>query len=85
MLALLFLVMLNIIYEFPLFSFKIISRYFLTLFFLPLITTAQQDSIDVFISNQMKQQGIMGLSVGIVKNGKVVKAKGYGPADKLLL
>lgn len=54
---------------------------FLTLFFIPLTTIAQQDSIDVFISNQMKQQGIIGLSIGIVKNGKVVKAKGYGQAS----
>jgi len=54
---------------------------FLTLFFLPLTTIAQQDSIDVFISNQMKQQGIIGLSIGIVKNGKVIKAKGYGQAN----
>jgi CubicO group peptidase (beta-lactamase class C family) len=42
---------------------------------------AQQDSIDVFIARQMKQQGIMGLSIGIVKNGKIVKAKGYGQAN----
>lgn len=60
----------------PLFFFL-----FLTLSFLPLTTIAQQDSIDVFISNQMKQQGIIGLSIGIVKNGKVTKAKGYGQAN----
>jgi len=54
---------------------------FLILFFLPLSTIAQQDSIDVFISSQMKQQGIIGLSIGIVKNGKVIKAKGYGQAN----
>lgn len=54
---------------------------FLTLFFLPLATIAQQDSIDVFITNQMKQQGIIGLSIGIIKNGKVIKAKGYGRAN----
>ncbi len=54
---------------------------FLTLFFLPSTTIAQQDSIDVFITNRMKEQGIVGLSVGIVKNGKVVKAKGYGLAN----
>src|SRR6185295_2755661 len=54
---------------------------FLTLFFLPLTTIAQQDSIDAFIFNQMKQQGIVGLSIGIVKNGKVIKGKGYGQAN----
>src|SRR5687767_1354556 len=54
---------------------------FRTLFFLPLPAIAQQDSIDIFISNQMKQQGIIGLSIGIIKNGKVIKAKGYGQAN----
>ena len=52
-----------------------------TLFLLPLTTIAQQDDIDVFITNQMKKQGIVGLSIGIVKNGKVIKAKGYGQAN----
>jgi len=54
---------------------------FLTLFFLPFVTIAQQDSIDVFITNQMKKQGIMGLSIGIIKNGKIIKTKGYGQAN----
>lgn len=54
---------------------------FLALFFLPFTTIAQQDTIDVFISNLMKQQGIIGLSIGIIKNGKVIKAKGYGLAN----
>jgi CubicO group peptidase (beta-lactamase class C family) len=54
---------------------------FLTSFVLPLTTSAQQDAIDVFITNQMKQQGIVGLSIGVVKNGKVIKARGYGQAN----
>ncbi|HEY4196736.1 MAG TPA: serine hydrolase domain-containing protein [Mucilaginibacter sp.] len=54
---------------------------FLTLFFLSFAASAQQDSIDVFIASQMKQQGIIGLSIGIIKNGKVIKAKGYGQAN----
>ena len=58
-----------------------ISFLILLLFFLPLTTNAQQDSIDVFIAKQMKQQRIVGLSIGIVKNGKVIKAKGYGQAN----
>src|ERR1700743_2985452 len=54
---------------------------FLTAIFSPISVIAQQDSIDVFITNQMKQQGIMGLSIGIVKNGKAIIAKGYGLAN----
>lgn len=45
------------------------------------IAVAQEDSIDVFIAGQMKQQGIVGVSVGVVRNGRVVKAKGYGLAN----
>jgi len=54
---------------------------FLSLFLLSLTTIAQQDSIDSFITKQMKQQGIVGLSIGVVKNGKIIKAKGYGQAN----
>lgn len=54
---------------------------YLTLFLLPLATIAQQDAIDTFIMNQMKQQKIIGLSIGIIKNGRVIKAKGYGQAN----
>jgi hypothetical protein len=41
--------------------------FFLSLVFLffSLAAIAEQDSIDVFIANQMKQQGIVGLSIGI--------------------
>ena len=54
----------------------------LVLFFLiSPITLLAQDSIDVFIADQMKQQRIVGLSLGIVKNGKIVKASGYGKAN----
>src|SRR5690349_5007655 len=52
-----------------------------TLFTLPFSTTAQQDSIDAFIAEQMKEQNIMGLSIGVIKNGKVIMAKGYGLAN----
>ncbi|SDG21573.1 serine hydrolase domain-containing protein [Chitinophaga filiformis] len=54
---------------------------FLTCFLLPVASIAQQDTIDVFIASQMKQQGIVGLSIGIIKSGKVIKAKGYGRAN----
>lgn len=51
------------------------------LFLLRFTAIAQQDSIDAFIYRQMKEQGIPGLSIGIIKNGKVVKARGYGLAN----
>ncbi|MCW3116098.1 MAG: beta-lactamase, partial [Chitinophagaceae bacterium] len=53
----------------------------IALFVSPVTIIAQQDSIDAFVTRQMKQQGIMGLSIGIVKSGKVIMAKGYGQAN----
>jgi CubicO group peptidase (beta-lactamase class C family) len=42
---------------------------------------AQVRQIDSFINQQMKQQGMVGLSIGIIKNGKLLMAKGYGYAN----
>ncbi|ACU63399.1 beta-lactamase [Chitinophaga pinensis DSM 2588] len=42
---------------------------------------AQKDRIDTFIENAMTRQQIVGLAVGVIKNGKVIKAKGYGQAN----
>jgi CubicO group peptidase (beta-lactamase class C family) len=39
---------------------------------------AQKDRIDTFIENSMARQRIVGLAVGIIKDGKVIKTKGYG-------
>ncbi len=40
-----------------------------------------QDAIDTTIQNQMTKQKIVSLSVGIVKNGKVVITRSYGIAN----
>jgi CubicO group peptidase (beta-lactamase class C family) len=40
-----------------------------------------QDAIDIFLQNQMEKQKLVGLSVGIIKNSTIVKAKGYGFAN----
>jgi CubicO group peptidase (beta-lactamase class C family) len=42
---------------------------------------ATADAIDDFVAAQMKQLKIPGLSLAIVQNGEVVKAKGYGYAN----
>ncbi len=42
---------------------------------------AQVEQIDSFIKQQMKEQGMVGLSIGIIKNGKLLMAKGYGFAN----
>jgi D-alanyl-D-alanine carboxypeptidase len=39
------------------------------------------DEIDDYVAGQLKRQNIPGLSLAVVKHGKVVKAKGYGLAN----
>jgi CubicO group peptidase (beta-lactamase class C family) len=39
------------------------------------------DTLDDFIRAEMKKQGVPGLTVAVIKDGKVVKAQGYGLAN----
>src|SRR5689334_4762104 len=41
----------------------------------------QPNKVDEFILNEMQRQKIPGLALAVVKDGKVVKAKGYGFAN----
>src|SRR6185295_8336000 len=64
-----------------------VKRYYQVLLFVVASTlifgdvAAQQGRIDSFIVKQMKEQSIVGLSIGIVKNGQVFLTKGYGLAN----
>lgn len=52
------------------------------LLFISIIATAQkQDSIDSLIERKMQEQKLVGVSVGIIVNGKLVKMSGYGMAN----
>ena len=42
---------------------------------------AQADKVDEFIAAEMKRQNVPGLSLAVIKDGKIVKAQGYGLAD----
>jgi len=42
---------------------------------------SQTDKIDDYVKAQMQTQKIPGLSIAVVRNGEVVKAKGYGLAN----
>jgi D-alanyl-D-alanine carboxypeptidase len=44
-------------------------------------TAAHADPTDDFITAQMRRQNIPGLSLAILKDGRIVKAQGYGFAD----
>lgn len=43
--------------------------------------SAQTDKVDDYIKAQMDLQKIPGLSIAVVRNGEIVKAKGYGLAN----
>jgi len=43
---------------------------------------AQADAVDAFIKEEMHRQHIPGLSLAVVRDGHVVKAAGYGLADR---
>ena len=48
------------------------------------VVTARPDKTDEFIRSEMKRQNIPGLSLAVVKDGKVIKAEGYGLANMKL-
>jgi len=44
-------------------------------------TESAAAKVDQYIAQQMKEQRIPGLSLAVVQDGKIIKAKGYGYAD----
>lgn len=57
---------------------------FLLLSFALLVSIApaqKADKVDAFIQAEMQRQNIPGVSVAVIRNGKTVKAKGYGVAN----
>jgi len=45
---------------------------------------AQADRTDIFIKNEMQRQNIPGLSLVVLKEGRIIKSAGYGVADMKL-
>jgi CubicO group peptidase (beta-lactamase class C family) len=54
---------------------------FILLLFSLVINAQQLDEIGKFVSKQVDDQKITGLSIGIIINGKIVMVKGYGLAN----
>ncbi|MFQ5817227.1 MAG: serine hydrolase, partial [Terriglobia bacterium] len=42
---------------------------------------AYADKVDDYITSEMQKRRIPGLALAVVKNGEVIKAKGYGLAN----
>jgi len=64
---------------------KLLFSVFLSLFLFQLSfvldVSAQSKKVDAYIKSEMRRQNIPGLSLAVVKEGKVIKAKGYGLAN----
>jgi CubicO group peptidase (beta-lactamase class C family) len=58
---------------------RLIALFALFLYVSPL--PAQEDRVDAYINNEMKQQRIPGLSLAVLQEGRIVVAKGYGLAN----
>jgi CubicO group peptidase (beta-lactamase class C family) len=58
---------------------NIIAFAFLLIFSASIL--AQEDAVDTYVRSQIGSLHIPGISVAIVRNGQVVKAKGYGLAN----
>ncbi|MEP6947092.1 MAG: serine hydrolase domain-containing protein [Acidobacteriota bacterium] len=57
------------------------TKLLLIALFLALPFTALADGVDEFVRAQMAERHIPGVAVAVLKNGKVVKEKGYGVAS----
>lgn len=51
------------------------------IFLLTASVGARADRVDEFIKSTMKERQIPGLSLAVIRNGKIIKAKGYGLAN----
>ena len=61
--------------------FAVAAVALLLLAYSSLAPAARADAVDDYIQAEMKKQNIPGLSLAVVKDGKVVKAQGYGLAN----
>jgi D-alanyl-D-alanine carboxypeptidase len=57
------------------------SRFLLLFLMLRFVSQGQTDSTDIIVSKLMKDQGIAGLTLAVVKDGKTLVNKGYGYAN----
>lgn len=49
---------------------------------LVILTPAYADTLDDYINGQMQQHHVVGLSLAIMQEGMIIKAKGYGTTEK---
>ena len=49
--------------------------------FFAALSCSRADEVDDYVKNQMRRQHVVGLSLAVIKDGKVIKALGYGLAN----
>ncbi|MCI0339135.1 MAG: beta-lactamase family protein [Acidobacteria bacterium] len=59
---------------------KRIPLYAFVLLFVAAVT-AQADKVDDYIKAEMEKQRIIGLTLAVIKDGKIIKVEGYGKAN----
>jgi D-alanyl-D-alanine carboxypeptidase len=52
-----------------------------TVFIFATIGDSRADQVDDYVKNQMRRQHVVGLSLAVVKDGRLIKARGYGLAS----
>lgn len=57
------------------------SPFFALLILLAASVIAQADKVDDYVKAEMQRQHIPGVSIAVVKDGKIIKAEGYGLAN----
>ncbi len=64
----------------PAISFVVLSAALLVLH--ATVSFGQTDKLDSLVEAKMRQANVTGLSLAVIHEGKLIKAKGYGMADK---
>lgn len=58
-----------------------IALFFTLLFLLAATISAKADATDEYVRAQMRERHVPGAAIAVIKNGKIVKAEGYGLAN----
>ena len=57
------------------------TSFFIAIFILCALIPASADEVDDYVKNQLRRLHIPGASVALVRDGRIIKAKGYGLAN----
>jgi len=57
--------------------------FFALVLLLAAVTTLRADEVDDHVKAEMRKQHIPGLSLAVIRDGKIIKAEGYGLANSI--